>query len=290
MDELIWGYPKKAIEFLDVALVMNTVLPDSVSWLTWFYTYTQQNGLKSFSIVELSRPPSPFQFPTHQNDINQQRQQDDMDFFEKGRDFIFNVLNTASMELTNHTDFDGQNQNPIAPSEFSTFEDFMQELQGSAPQEENEYTPHVDKPPVTLPLKTFSHTDEHELAADVVRENEPETFVFGIPTLFDESVLFDTPVHLEEVVLVDEHEPKMFDLPQTEVPYQVVADSPASTLTPEDMSKKNVPFSPVAIEDDEYDDCNVEIVIEDDSEEEEDLSSSLSSLEGEEEDFFDSYN
>lgn len=101
-EESIWGFPKKAIEFLDVALVMSTVLTDSVSWLTWFYTYIQQSGLKNFSIVELSRPPSPYIFPPFKaaNPSEEVGSEEvGMEFFDKGRDFIFNVLSNANCEF-----------------------------------------------------------------------------------------------------------------------------------------------------------------------------------------------
>lgn len=125
VEELTWGFPKKAIEFLDVALVMSSVLTDAVSWLTWFYTYIQQSGLKNFSIVELSRPPSPFQFPSSSSAALSSSYDDQpvvglsdlavgMEFFEKGREFIFNVLNNANMDTAVSME--------SIPEEFSLFQ------------------------------------------------------------------------------------------------------------------------------------------------------------------------
>lgn len=106
-DEFMWGFPKRLFDFLEVALVMNSVLPDPASWITWFYTYIQQNGLKNFSVVELSRPPSPFQFPALTDEVMTDLQCGDlgnMEFFDKGRDFIFSVLNSGAAESIS---FDG---------------------------------------------------------------------------------------------------------------------------------------------------------------------------------------
>ena len=106
-EEFIWGFPKRVFDYLDVALVMNSVLPDPASWLTWFYTYILQNGLKNFSVVELSRPPSPFKFPAALNSINSEAipsQNNEMEFFDNGRDFIFSVLNSSGNDQIN---FDG---------------------------------------------------------------------------------------------------------------------------------------------------------------------------------------
>lgn len=93
LEEFDNGFPKRLIEFLDVALVMNSVLPDSSSWLTWFYTYIQQNGLQNISVVELSRPPSPYRFvPEPEPTINKAN----LEFMERGQNFIFNILEGGS--------------------------------------------------------------------------------------------------------------------------------------------------------------------------------------------------
>jgi hypothetical protein len=103
MEDFVWGFPKRVLEYLDVALVMNSVLPDPSSWLTWFYTYIHQNGLRNFSVVELSRPPSPFKFPILTEEVIRTSEDNlgNMEFFDNGRDFIFSVLNSTTTENIN---------------------------------------------------------------------------------------------------------------------------------------------------------------------------------------------
>lgn len=146
IDEIIWGFPKRVIEFLDVALVMNSVLPDSISWLTWFYTYIQQNGLKNFSIVELSRPPSPFQFPAF---VNLDLAGNDLTLFDKSREFIFNVLQNNPCDFNSHNfqppPRKQPEQPPILSSQFTEFTAFMRNQTDGMNQINNDDEQEIDE-------------------------------------------------------------------------------------------------------------------------------------------------
>lgn len=89
-DDFVYGFPRKLIEFLDVALVMNSVLPDSSSWLTWFYTYIQQNGLQTTGYIVDPNAN------TFENDNTNNRQ--NLDFIERSQNFIFNILGANNVE------------------------------------------------------------------------------------------------------------------------------------------------------------------------------------------------
>lgn len=207
VEEFIWGFPKRVFEYLDVALVMNSVLPDPSSWLTWFYTYIHQNGLKNFSVVELSRPPSPFKFPLLKDEV--MKLSDDnlgnMEFFDNGRDFIFSVLNSTSIENIN---FDGAVNDLLAESDKhqdiikttdSPFEElFEKETEELLYPEFSEYPDFKEEQVIPVSsIESFNHC-EIELGYNLTSttENEVEE-MFEIPEREPEPEVHDEQLIVE---------------------------------------------------------------------------------------------
>ena len=130
IEEFVNELPKRSIEFLDVALVMNTVLPDPSSWLTWFYTYIQQHGLQNFSIVALSRAPSPYRFIA---ECESTEDKANLEFIERGQDYIFTVLEGGRQKefegvLAEHIEYQDNEQSEFELTEVNV-EELLQDIQ-----------------------------------------------------------------------------------------------------------------------------------------------------------------
>lgn len=95
---MVWGFPKKLLDFLDVALVMSSLLPDASNWKNWLNTYFQQNIKRLDNKAELSPEPS-IQALDYFNNTSKH------EVYEKESNYIFDALDAPSHKKSPNEDF-----------------------------------------------------------------------------------------------------------------------------------------------------------------------------------------